>query len=118
MLVEIIDASRTKNIQAIEDIKQKVANINITQLINKSKNLPEVQPLENIPKIMNKLIIQEAAIKDLPNNPECIPLLKDIYKELRVVNDDLCLRMCLWKAGFGRGSVEVPSLLKLEESVV
>ena len=40
----------------------------------------------------------------LPNDPECLPLLKDIYKELRIINDNLPLRICLWKAGFGRGS--------------
>ena len=103
VLVEIVEASRTKNIEPIEQIKIKMAQVYILDLISSSSLLPEFEQLPDTQRIMNKLIIQKSAIELLPNDSVCLPLLADIYHEVRVINENLPLRMCLWKAGFGRG---------------
>jgi hypothetical protein len=63
----------------------------------------------------NKLTIQKYIIDILPNHVKCLPELLELHEEAIKFNDNLYLRVLLWRRGLGSSDVDhPPNLLALE----
>lgn len=58
--------------------------------------------------------MQTKAVELLPNDTKCLDELFEVYTKKIIFNDDIMLRIGIWKCGLGQIN-QPPDLLNLEE---